>query len=97
MAESSYFVAYQITNNYDLRMRIAASAQQESDAAGSAIADPEQWAMDRRWDWATQSDWVAAVQSAIDTGITEWGKSAGVITDQHILSYVQTALAGPAP
>jgi hypothetical protein len=91
MASSSYFVAWQMTTNIDLLMRVAASAQQESEA-GTPLDDPEAWARDHRWDWATQSDWVTAVQAAQDTGITEWGKSPSVVTDQHILSYVQATL-----
>lgn len=93
MADSAYFTAWQMTQNMDLTMRVAASAQQESEAAVTPIDDPEAWARDRRWDWATQTDWVAAVQAAIDSGITEWGRNAGVVTDQHILSYVQAAIA----
>lgn len=93
MADSSYFIAWQMTNNYDLRMRVAASAQQEADASGTPLDDPEQWSQERRWTWATQTNWIAAVQSALDVGITEWGRQPGVITDQMILSYVQPALA----
>jgi hypothetical protein len=92
MASSSYYVAWQMTNNFDLLNRVAASVQQESEA-GTPIADPEAWAREHRWDWATQTDWVAAVQAAQDSGITEWGRSPSVVTDQHILSYVQAALA----
>lgn len=95
MASSTYYTAWQITQNFDLANRIAASAQQESEAKGTPIADVEAWARERRWDWATQTDWIAAVQAAQDTGITEWGKSPSVVTDQHILSYVQAALAAP--
>lgn len=93
MAESAYYTAYLMTLNSDLSARVAAAAQQEAEAA-SVELDPEQWARDRRWEWATQSDWIAAVQAAIATGITEWGRNPGVITDQHILSYVQGAMSG---
>lgn len=91
MAASAYFVAWQMTQNMDLTMRVAASVQQES-AAAAPIADVESWARDRRWDWATHSDWIAAVQGAMDTGITAWGVNPGVITDGMILSYVQSAV-----
>ena len=96
MAESIYYTAYLLTNNHDLAMRVAASAQQESAASGTPMENPDQWAQDHRWDWATQSDWISAVQSAIDTGITAWGQEVGVVTDQMILSYVQAALAAEA-
>jgi len=88
---SAYYTAWLITQNNDLSMRIAASAQQETEATQPDF-NPEQWARERAWDWATQSDWIAAVQAAMDTGITMWGQSPGVITDQHILSYVQSAM-----
>lgn len=91
MALSSYYVAWLMTQNIDLTMRVAASAQQESEAT-TPIADPEAWARERRWDWSTQTDWIAAVSAAIDTGITAWGAHPGVVTDQHILSYVQSAV-----
>ena len=93
MAESIYFTAWQMTQNLDLTMRVAASAQQESEAAAAPIADVEAWARERRWDWATQIDWVQAVQGAMTSGITEWGRNSAVVTDQHILSYVQAALS----
>ena len=93
MALSTYYTAWLMTQNIDLTMRVAASAQQEADYRGTPIGDVEGWAHDRRWDWATQTDWIAAVQAAIDTGITEWGKAPDVVTDQHILSYVQSTIA----
>ncbi len=95
MAESSYYTAYLMTNNMDLSNRIAASAQQEATSAQLDDFQPEQWAQQHRWSWATQSDWIAAVQSAMDTGIADWGRRPGVITDQMILSYVQPAVAVP--
>jgi hypothetical protein len=96
MAESAYFTAWQMTQNMDLTMRVAASAQQEAEAA-SLTLDPEEFARTERWDWATQSDWVSAVQAAMATGITEWGRNAGVVTDQMILSWVQANMPVPEP
>lgn len=93
MASSAYYVAWQMTQNMDLTMRVAASAQQESEASATPIDDVEQWARDHRWEWATQTDWIAAVTAAMDTGITAWGSNPAVITDQHILSYVQGAMS----
>jgi hypothetical protein len=93
MALSSYYVAWLMTQNIDLTMRVAASAQQESEASAEPIDDPEAWAREHRWDWSTQTDWTAAVAAAMETGITAWGSNPAVITDQHILSYVQGALA----
>jgi hypothetical protein len=79
-----------MSQNMDLMMRVAASAQQESQGADGF--DPEAWARERRWEWSTLSDWISAVQAAVDTGITEWGKNPAVITDGMILSYVQPAM-----
>lgn len=94
MAGSAYYTAWLMSQNVDLTMRVAAAAQQEAEAGSVTIEDVEAWARERRWDWATQADWIAAVQAAMDTGITAWGSNPGVVTDQHILSYVQGALAG---
>lgn len=88
MAESNYYIAYLMSTNWELTQRVAASAQQEG-----VDTDPEQWAKDHKWEWSTQSDWIAAVAAAQETGITEWGRSASVVTDQMILSYVQGAVA----
>lgn len=81
-----------MTQNMDLLMRVAASAQQEAESLGKTF-DPETFARDKKWDWATQADWITAVQAAQDTGITEWGRNAAVVTDQMILSWVQPAVA----
>lgn len=97
MATSAYYTAWQMTLNTDLMMRVAASAQQETADDATPLEDPEAWARDNRWDWATQSDWIAAVTAAIDTGITQWGSNPGVVTDQHVLSYVQGKLAETLP
>jgi hypothetical protein len=96
MAESAYYVAYLMTNNYDLLNRVAASAQQEIERLGLTDIDPYEWSVTHKWEWATQDDWTAAVLAAITTGITEWGRNPNVVTDQMILSWVQPAIA-PAP
>jgi hypothetical protein len=98
VALSAYHVAFQVVTDYDLHVRVSSSAQQEWEATNptpdpEAPFDPEAWARDHAWDYGTQSDWVASVMYAIETGNLDWGKDAGVITDQHILSYVQTAMA----
>jgi hypothetical protein len=92
MAQSAYLTAYMIVTDYDIHVRVSAAARQESEAAPPVLDDPETWARDHAWDYGTQTDWVAAVMSAIDAGITDWGKDPVVITDQHILSYVQSVM-----
>lgn len=93
MTSSSYYVSWQMTQNMDLVMRVAASAQQESVAANAPIDNVEQWAKDKRWEWSARGDWIAAVQTALETGIADWGARSNVITDGMILSYVQPAVA----
>lgn len=93
MSDSVYFTAWEITQNNELAMRVAASAQQESEAAQAPIENVEQWARDHRWEWGTQSDWISAVSAAQASGIIDWGRNPSVITDQHVLSWVQGALA----
>lgn len=89
MANSAYYTAWQMTQNMDLMMRVAASAQQEAAAAQVPDFNPEEWARVHRWEWATQADWVAAVNGAMASGITAWGSNGAVVTDQMILSWVQ--------
>lgn len=94
MDNSAYYTAWEMTQNIDLMMRVAAAAQQEAMAAQTPdFNNPEDWARARRWEWATKADWIAAVQSAKETGITVWGINPNVITDGMILSYVQPAVA----
>lgn len=97
MAQSSYYVGYQIAYNPDLLYRVAAAAQQEAERVGISPFDPEAWAQTHRWEWGTQTDWVSAVQAAQETGVSEWGKQPNVVTDQMILSWVQPALIEPPP
>lgn len=89
MPYSAYHVAYQIVTDGDVAVRVAAAAKQEDDG----LQDPTAWAADHAWDYGTQSDWIASVMYALDSGKTDWGKDPGVITDQHILSFVQSAMA----
>lgn len=91
MPQSAYHVAYQIRSDYDLHVRVAASAQQEYGATSGDQFDPELWATAHSWEYAAQTDWIAAVMSAIDNGLTSWGADPAVVTDQHILSFVQSA------
>lgn len=95
MALSAYHVAYQIVRDYDLHVRVAASARQESEVVGAPLDDPELWANEHAWDYGTNSDWVDVVLYAIETGNTAWGKDPTVVTDQAILSYVQAVMTPP--
>lgn len=94
MPYSTYHVAHQIVTDYDVHVRVAAAAQQETEGGGLVGGfDPEAWASAHSWHYGTQSDWIAAVMSALEAGVPKWGADPAVITDQHILSYVQAAMA----
>lgn len=91
MAFSDYHVGYMIVTDRDVLVRVAAAVQQEKGSLDGF--EPEEWARTHAWDYGTQSDWIDAVSYAMETGNQQWGADPGVITDQHILSYVQSALA----
>ena len=93
MAQSSYYIGYLISVTGDLSMRVAACAQAEADRASVDIGDPEAWAQTHRWDYAMAPGWVAKVESAVENGITDWGKDPAVITDGDILATVQPMMS----
>ena len=94
MAVSEYYATYLITVDSDLRVRVTACARQESEAIGAVIEDPDKWAGDTRWDWATTPGWAAKVQSALDASIENWGRDPAVITDGDILATIQPMVQG---
>jgi hypothetical protein len=96
MAISEYYATYMITNDSDFRLRITACARTESEAAGAPIANPDEWAFNTRWDWATTPGWAAKVQSALDLPVENWGRDPSVITDGDILSCIQP-MVQPSP
>ena len=95
MAQSSYYTGWLISEDTDLRVRIAAAAQQQADQAQVEIGDPEVWAAEHRWQYATAPGWVGKVMSAMESGVLAWGRDPSVITDQDILSWTQPEIAGP--
>lgn len=89
VALSSYYVGSLLQQDASLGKRVAAAAQQQADAATVDIGDPEEWAAAHSWSYAMAPGWVPKVESAIVSGIVEWGQDPAVITDQDILSWVQ--------
>ena len=88
-ALSSYYVGYLVQKDVSLGRRVAAAAQQQADLAAVDIGDPEEWAAVHSWSYAMAPGWVPKVESAIVSGVVEWGQDPAVITDQDILAWVQ--------
>ena len=59
-------------------------------------ADPFRWALERRWALSSQSGWDAAYASALTAGTPNPGNSETVITDNMILSAVQSIMTAEA-
>lgn len=88
-ALSSYYVGYLIKEDISLGRRVAACAQEQADTANVDIGDPEAWATAHSWAYAMAPGWVAKVESAIISGVIDWGQDPSVITDSDILSWTQ--------
>ena len=99
MAESSYYVGFLLTEDPDLKSRVAACAQQQADTADPPrlIGDPMQWAEEHKWEYAMAPGWVAKVESAMASDNQAWGRDPAVITDQDILSWTQPQMEDELP
>lgn len=86
---SEYYAQYLITMDSDFRLRITASVAVESDQT-----DPDAWANEHRWEWATAPGWAGKVAAALDAGNEEWGRDPAVITDSDILAVIQPMASG---
>ena len=88
----SYLVQTEIADNWAMRNRAAAAAE-EQDAPG----DPDQWATEHRREWAAAPGWDDAWSSAKVTheGEVDYdpGADEAVITDGMILAQVQSMVA----
>ena len=93
-ALSSYYVGYLVQQDVSLSRRVAACAQQQATGASVDIGNPEEWAQAHSWEYAMAPGWVGKVESAIASGIIEWGQDPAVITDQDILSWTQPEVTG---
>ena len=66
-------------------------------AALERIHNPDLWTLQNRWALVAQTDWADAWNSAAAAGIPDPGASDAVITDQMILSSVQTCRGSGGP
>jgi hypothetical protein len=94
MALSSYHVGSIIQADASLRKRVAACAQEQGDAASIDLGDPEVWAEEHSWEYAMAPGWVAKVESALVSGILDWGNDPSVLSDSDILSWTQPVVTG---
>lgn len=94
VALSSYYVGYLVQQDASLRRRVAACAQEQATTASVVIGDPEEWALAHSWEYAMAPGWVSKVESAIVSGVVEWGQDPSVIADGDILSWTQPAITG---
>lgn len=90
MALSSYHVTYLITEDSGMRVRVAACAQAEALSGSKNLGmEPEEWAHENRWRWASTPGWNGKAQTALENGVDTWGLDPSVITDGDILSAIQ--------
>jgi len=89
----SYNSIRDMAQNGPLKGRITAAA------AGENIANPDQWVSDRMWDFASQPNWGAQWDYAVDNyqinANPEFGARTDVISDADILAAVQAIVASP--
>lgn len=89
----SYHSQYLMAYDSDLVGRVIAAVASEVQA-GSTDVDPEQWTADNRHAWAASPGWSDAWDSALAAQNPNPGADESVITDQQILSAVQSLLGG---
>lgn len=76
-----------LRNDGDLQQRLIACAATEG------IPAPDHWVYERMWEFATQAGWADAYHSAMLSFIDRPGLRPGAISDQMILSAVQSVRA----
>ena len=82
----SYLSIAAIAADHAMQTRVTACAAQQ------AAPDPEQWAIDNRYQWAASPGWGAAWDSALAGGVPNPGADPSVVSDGMILSTVQQLL-----
>lgn len=83
----SYNTQALLARDPDLIIRAAACAATQN------VPDPETWAWRRQWQFSSQPGWDEAYAYAIASGSELPGKQESVITDNMILSAVQSIIA----
>lgn len=87
----SYHAQYQMAYDQSLCGRMVAATASEHQA-GNTQEDPERFVADNRHYLVASSEWAAAWDSALAAENPDPGADPGVITDQMILSSVQSLL-----
>lgn len=82
-----YLTIATVAKDPAMNRRVAACAAQQGIAEG-----PEMWAAERCYTWAASPGWGATWDSAVASGVPDPGADPAVITDQMILSQVQSML-----
>jgi hypothetical protein len=82
----------QMAQDTDLTARVAMCFATET-RDDPQREDPQMWASQHRWEWATAPGWAAAWASALTNGSEAPGREPDVITDAMILSEVQRIMA----
>lgn len=83
----TYWGVSTVSESGSLTSRISGCAAKEN------IPDPNIWAYENRWEWASAPGWAAAYEYALAGGSEDPGKDPAVITDAMILTQVQVMLA----
>lgn len=84
----AYEHVVRLANDGDMQHRIAAAAASEG-----YEGDPLAWAIDHKWEFASEPGWADAYNSAELSFIDRPGLRPGAISDAMILSAVQAKLA----
>lgn len=86
-----YYTQYLMAYDSDLTGRVIQAVASEVQA-GHTDADPERWAADNRHHWAASPGWDAAWESALAAQNPNPGRDEAVISDQMVLSSIQSLL-----
>lgn len=89
----SYHAQHQMAYDSALNGRVIAAVAGEHQA-GNTTEDPEAWTAANRHYWAASPGWSDAWDSAVASDNPDPGADGAVITDQQILSSVQSLLGG---
>ena len=83
----TYLAISAIANDAHMQERVRACYAQQTEGS-----DPVNWAWTNRYDWASAPGWGEAWDSALASGVEEPGKDPAVISDDQVLSQVQSML-----
>lgn len=85
----SYLTQSAIASDQYMQQRVAQCAATEGIVAEAGL-DPDFWTSSWRRTWSAAPGWDAAWESAVASNVQNPGMDQGVITDEMILSQVQS-------